>query len=177
MSFDAQPRLAGQGFTLTPLVEADRAGLTRAASDPEIWAMHPAKTRCKPQVFSPYFDMLLASASTLTVRDDATGDIIGCSRYYTAPDQPGTISIGFTFLTRPYWGGAANRMVKGLMLTHAFMHYPEVWFHIDPNNLRSQRATLKLGAEHAYDATLDLGGGGGPWKVYKLTQQGWKDTQ
>ena len=55
--------------------------------------------------FTAYFDFLLASGGTLAVRDRASGAIIGCSRYYVAPDTPAAISIGFTFLARDRWGG------------------------------------------------------------------------
>ena len=174
MGFDAQPTLTGAGFDLSPLCAADREGLTTAASDPEIWAQHPAKDRWKPEVFRPYFDKLLASGATLAFRDRASDAIIGCSRYYTAPDMPGTISIGFTFLARPYWGGVANRVIKAAMLGHAFRDFDAVWFHIDPDNTRSQMATMKQGAQHVYDATLDMGGGAVPWRCYRLDRAEWQ---
>ncbi|QIE47563.1 GNAT family N-acetyltransferase [Pseudohalocynthiibacter aestuariivivens] len=156
------------------MVAADYGGLHAAASDPEIWAQHPSPDRWKPEVYRPYFDSLLASRATLAMRDVAQDRIIGCSRYYTAPDMPGTISIGFTFLARAYWGGAANRAVKGLMLAHAFADFDAVWFHIGPDNIRSQKATMKLGARHVYDATLDMGGGTVPWRCYRLNRDAWQ---
>ena len=125
-------------------------------------------------MFCPYFDMLLASRATLVVIDIASGDIIGCSRYYTAPDRPGTISIGFTFLDQRYWGGTVNRAMKALMLAHAFAQFDAVWFHIDPTNIRSQKATMKLGARHAYDAELALGSAPAPWKIYRLDREDWQ---
>ncbi|WP_377505733.1 GNAT family N-acetyltransferase [Octadecabacter sp. R77987] len=173
MGFDAQPTLTGDTLTLRPLTGDDHDGLYRAASAPETWAGHPARDRYKPDVFRPYFELLLASRATLAVIDTATGEIIGCSRYYSAPDRPGTISIGFTFLDHRYWGGAVNRAMKGLMLAHAFADFDAVWFHIDPTNIRSQKATMKLGARHAYDAELALGPVPAPWKVYRLDRGDW----
>ncbi len=174
MGFDAQPILKGATLTLRPLAPDDYDGLYRAASNPETWAGHPAHDRHKPEVFCPYFDMLLASRATLVVIDIASGDIIGCSRYYTAPDRPGTISIGFTFLDQRYWGGTVNRAMKALMLAHAFAQFDAVWFHIDPTNIRSQKATMKLGARHAYDAELALGSAPAPWKIYRLDREDWQ---
>ncbi len=97
MGFDTLPELGGGGYRLRPLTEADRDGLWAVASDPEIWAQHPVKDRTTPKGFAPYFDKLLV-AETLAILDAKTGDVIGCSRYYTSPDRPGTISIGHTVL-------------------------------------------------------------------------------
>lgn len=174
MSFDPQPELQGGGFALRPLKAGDFDGLYAAASDPEIWVGHPSKTRHDVDVFRGYFDFLLVRGGTLVVLDRGQNKIIGCSRYYTAPDMPGSISIGFTFLERAYWGGAANFEVKRLMLGHAFSTFDEVWFHIDPTNIRSQKATAKLGAELVCDATLDLAGAPVEWKCYRLTREAWR---
>ena len=157
--FDDQLVLVGARFVLRPLEAGDRAGLTRAASDPAIWEQHPANGRWRPEVFAPYFDFLLASGGTLAI-EDADG-IVGCSRYYPVPHAPDDIGIGFTFLTRAHWGGAANREVKTLMLDHAFGHFERVWFHIAPDNIRSQKGTGKLGAVLEGRRFLDLAGTGG----------------
>lgn len=171
--FDAQPTLTGAALTLRPLAAADLDNLHTAANHPDIWAGHPAKDRYKREVFESYFQALLNSAATLVVIDRHTGTIIGCSRYYAAPDQPDSISIGFTFLNNAYWGGGTNFELKRLMLEHAFKTVDEVWFHIDPSNLRSQKATGKLGAECVYEAVLDLGGKAVLWGCYRLRHQDW----
>ncbi len=176
MVFDAQPRLRSDTLLLRPLVAEDFEGLHAAASDPETWAGHPARDRHHEGVFRPYFDFLLEAGGTLVIEDIADGRIIGCSRYYTAPDMPGTISIGFTFLNHKYWGGVWNFEVKRLMLSHAFQSFDEVWFHIDPTNIRSQTATTRLGAVHGYDTGLDLSGVEAPWKCYCLTRAAWDAT-
>ena len=119
--------------------------------------------------------MLLKKGGTLVIIDIASDNIIGCSRYYVAPDQPDSICIGFTFLNNAYWGGTTNFAVKQLMHTHVFETFSELWFHIGSNNLRSQKATGKLGAVHVYDAMLDLSGGGAALtKCYRLTKDAWE---
>lgn len=165
MSFDPQPSLSAGDIAIRALVAADREGLTRAASDPATWAGHPASDRWKPEVFGPYFDFLLANRSLVVERD---GTIIGASRFYVAPDTPDDISIGFTFLDCAHWGGAVNRVLKTLMLDHAFAEFERVWFHIAPTNIRSQKATAKLGAVHDHDAVLDLSGSAAPWQCWVL---------
>ncbi len=173
MSFDPQPELTGAILTLRPLRQDDFEGLRNAASDAQTWAGHPARDRHLPEVFAPYFDSLLASGTCLVVVHRASDRIIGCSRYYTAPDMPGSIAIGFTFLHHDFWGGAVNFELKRLMLGHAFDTFDDVWFHIDPTNIRSQKATAKLGAVFVHDAELQLGPMMALWKCYRLTQDAW----
>ena len=176
MSFDFQPSLAGPTLALRPLAPDDFEALHAAASDPEVWAGHPARNRFEREAFTPYFAFLVEAGGTLAILDRASGTIIGCSRYYVAPDEPDAISIGFTFLARAWWGGAANFELKRLMLDHAFRSFPEVWFHIAPTNIRSQKATAKLGAEYVRTATLDLAGTPAEWMCYRLTRAAWERT-
>ncbi|WP_279482126.1 GNAT family N-acetyltransferase [Aureimonas sp. SK2] len=172
--FDPGATLVGPKLTVRKLVSADLDGLHAAASDPEIWAGHPATTRWQREVFEPYFRMLIDLGGAVAVEDRSEGRIVGASRFYVAPDQRDAISIGFTFLDRTHWGGVANFEMKSLMLTHAFAHFGEVWFHIAPSNIRSQKATAKLGAVHAYDARLDLAGTPTDWQCFRLAKADWE---
>ena len=160
---------------LRPLKLDDLEGLYLVASAPEVWEGHPAKDRHRREVFEPYARSSLDSGTSLVVIDPKTDKIIGCSRYYVSPDQPDSISIGFTFLHHSYWGGATNFELKRLMLGHAFQYFAEVWFHIAPSNVRSQKATAKLGAEHVGDAVLDLSGGATLWMCFRLTRDTWEN--
>ncbi|NIX76616.1 GNAT family N-acetyltransferase [Microvirga terricola] len=171
--FDAQPKLQSSLLELRPLRREDLNGLFAAAGRPEVWAGHPAKDRYKRDVFEKYFEFLLETKSTLVVIDRQSDKIIGCSRYYVAPDQPDSMSIGFTFLNHAYWGGGTNFEVKRLMLDHAFQTFSEVWFHIAPTNIRSQKATAKLGAEHVYNATLNLSGTPSEGMCFRLSKEAW----
>lgn len=173
MSFDFQPTLTGPMLTLRPLRAEDYDVLYSAANDPELWAGHPAKDRWKPEVFAPYFQQLLTSVATLAVIELASGNVIGCSQYYQVEDAPDDISIGFTFLARAWWGGGANAELKRLMLDHAFKSYEKVWFHINPANIRSQKATAKIGAVYDHDAAIGISGAPGAWKCYVLTRTVW----
>lgn len=155
---------------------ADFEVLHRAASSPETWAGHPANNRYERTVFEPYFEFLLKNGGTLVVEDAGTGTVIGCSRYYSAPDRPESLSIGFTFLDHRYWGGTTNFEMKRLMLGHAFETFNEVWFHIASTNVRSQKATAKLGAEHVYDAVLNLSGAAVEWMCFRLRRDTWQQV-
>ncbi|MBL4805990.1 MAG: GNAT family N-acetyltransferase [Rhodobacteraceae bacterium] len=172
--FNTQPILENRYLCLRPLAETDFDQLFATAKDPQTWAGHPVSDRFKPDVFRKYFDFLLETGSALIIIDRAENRVIGCSRYYIAPDLPDGISIRFTFLHHDNWGGQTNFQLKKLMLTHAFKTYDTVWFHIDPTNIRSQKATAKLGAKPVYDADLDLAGAPASWKCYSLAQSDWK---
>lgn len=169
--FDPQPVLEGRGLRLRPLSIADRDGLFRAAADPLLWAQHPAKTRHERSVFDPYFDFLLSRGTALVAEDHGT--VIGTSSFYLTPEDPPAASIGFTFLARSHWGGAANREMKGLMLAHLFRHHDSAWLHIAPDNIRSQKATEKLGAIRQADRVLDLGTGAALHATYRLDKTDW----
>ena len=106
--------------------------------------------------------------------DRQMDQVIGCSAFYTDTNALSRLSIGFTFLIRAQWGGLTNRVVKGLMLDHVFGHSTEAWFHISPENLRSQAATRKLGAVLTHEDQINLGSGLQTWRCYCLTNEAWK---
>jgi RimJ/RimL family protein N-acetyltransferase len=146
MSFELQPELEGETLRLRPLAEADREALYAVASDPALWALHPAHDRHERPVFDKLFDESIASGGALTVIDKASGAIIGSSRYSFTYAEPGEVEIGWTFLARTHWGGATNRELKRLMLAHAFRFVDRVIFRVGEHNLRSRRALEKIGA-------------------------------
>jgi N-acetyltransferase len=172
--FGLAPTLAGHGLRLRPLAETDIGPLQAAAADPAIWAQHPARDRFRPEAFEPYARRLLALGGALVVIDAASDAIIGASRFYVGPDAPEDVAIGFTFLAAAHWGGRTNLALKRLMLDHAFRTFDTVWFHIGPDNVRSQKATAKLGAERRSRQTVDLGMGPTDCLCFALTRADWR---
>lgn len=146
MRFDLQPTLTGQLLQLRPLRREDFDELFRAASDPLIWEQHPESDRYQRSVFQRYFDTAIESGGAFAILDRATGRIIGSSRYWNVAEHGSEVEIGWTFLERDHWGGKYNRELKTLMLDHAFRFVERVIFVIGENNLRSQKATQKIGA-------------------------------
>ena len=100
--FDKQPILADGTYHLRPLTWDDQPALRAAAADPLIWAGHPDTDRYKPEVFDLLFPKLMAFKGAMIVEHD--GAVIGTSTYYAGSTQPGTIAIGYSFLTRPSRG-------------------------------------------------------------------------
>ena len=177
MRFDDQPTLTGDTLRLRPFTLDDVPALRAAASDPAIWAGHPANDRYKPDVFAAYADMLLSSGGTLVVEHRPSNAIIGCSRYYPTSDAPGAFGIGFTFLTTAFWGGKTNLEMKTLMLDHAFETLDQMWFHIATTNIRSQKATAKIGARYVATRASEFSGSGGAqtWMCYVLDKEDWQN--
>jgi len=147
---DRQPTLEGPKLLLRPLRAEDWDALFAVASDPLIWEVHPAHDRWQEPVFRAFFDDALAHGGALAVIDKAANDsggaIIGSSRYQWLEEADrGSVEIGWTFLAREYWGGAANRELKRLMVSHALASIAECRFVVGESNWRSRRAMEKIG--------------------------------
>jgi RimJ/RimL family protein N-acetyltransferase len=163
-----QPTLKGALVTLRPLQEQDWEALYAAAADPLIWEQHPESDRWTEPVFRRYFEGAIASGGGLAVLENATGEVIGSSRFCNALPHAEEIEIGYTFLARRYWGGRYNREMKRLMLDHILGHYSRVVFVIGPANLRSRTAVERLGAVEIPERAAERG------VVYTITQSQWE---
>ena len=170
-----QPTLEGEGLLLRPLEASDRAGLYEAASDPLIWEQHPAKDRWQPGPFDAFFEGAVASQGALLIQD-GEGLVLGTSRYY---DEEGarSVAIGYTFLRRSHWGGDSNGRVKALMLNHAFESVEEVRFHVGRDNLRSQKALAKLGAERVSAPDPDPRFPPEAYAIFRLSRAHWANER
>ncbi len=157
MSFELQPTLTGALVTLRPLRADDFDALFAVAGDPLIWEQHPASDRWQEPVFRRFVADGLASGGALIVFDNATGNVIGSSRYHGYDADRSEIEIGWTFLARSHWGGRYNGEMKRLMLDHAFRFVDRVLFLIGPDNIRSQRAVERIGAARAGSRTDGAG--------------------
>ncbi|MDH4125682.1 MAG: GNAT family N-acetyltransferase [Gammaproteobacteria bacterium] len=169
IEFDFQPTLIGPRLTVRPIKVSDWQGMFTAASDPQIWVQHPASDRYQEAVFRNYFDGALASGSGFAFVDNSSGQIVGSSRYHGYDPAVHEVEIGWTFLTRPYWGGSYNAEVKHLMLEHAFRFVDTVVFWVGASNWRSRRAMLKIGGVlRAGDWLRSHGATSEPYAVYEI---------
>ncbi len=146
MAFDPQPVLLGRSLTVRPLRQVHFEAVYAVARDPLVWEQHPAPDRHLPDVFKQFFAEALESGGALVVVA-INGPVMGSSRFHGYDRQRSEVEIGWTFLSRSYWGGAANHELKRLMLGHAFRFVERVIFLVRPENCRSQRALEKIGGE------------------------------
>jgi len=166
---DWQPMLEGELVLLRPTRSEDWDEMFAAASDPLIWAGHPAKDRYTEPVFRNFFDGALESGGALTILDKATGRIIGCSRYHDHVRGLSRVEIGYTFLVRSCWGGTVNGEVKRLMLDHAFNFVDTVQFAVAADNIRSRKACEKIGATLSDRTEIRVTGRGEvPYCIYEI---------
>jgi RimJ/RimL family protein N-acetyltransferase len=153
-----QPELQNAIIKLSPLLETDFDRLFAIASDPKIWEQHPTKERYRKEVFHLYFDGAVKSQSAFLVFDQLSNELIGCTRYYDSRPEQRSVAIGYTFLSRRYWGGQYNSAMKSLMLINAFKFVDTVFFHVGATNIRSQKAVMKLGANKVKEVDFDYYG-------------------
>jgi RimJ/RimL family protein N-acetyltransferase len=166
MAFNPQPTLTGELLELRPLRAEDFEALYAVASDPLIWEQHPDNDRWKPDVFREFFQGAMKSGGALVALDRRDGKIIGSSRYHGFASQGEEVEVGWTFLSRAYWGGRFNGEMKRLMLAHAFKSFRSVVLMIGPSNIRSQRAAERIGARRIDNR---LGPDGQERVVYRLS--------
>jgi len=173
MTFNPQPKLNGTLLELRPLSPSDFDSLYAVASDPLMWEMHPAKDRYQLEVFKKFFEDAIQGGSAFLVSDKKKGTTIGCTRYYDLNLEKSEVCIGFTFLSRAYWGSAYNLEMKKLMVAHALKSVKNIIFHVGPKNLRSRRAVEKLGAvfvEYVEKLHPLPAGGWSDGVIYKLDE-------
>jgi RimJ/RimL family protein N-acetyltransferase len=138
---------------LYPLKPADFEELYQVASDPLIWEQHPNPDRYKRDIFTVYFEGALQSGGAMLIRD-AQGLAIGSSRFYDWEAELREVKIGYTFFARACWGKPYNKSTKTLMVGHALQAADRVLFHVGVNNIRSQKAMEKLGAQVIDEVTV-----------------------
>lgn len=170
---DRQPVLEGERLTLRPLRAADWDALFAVASDPLIWAQHPAHDRWQEPVFRAFFDDALANQGALVAIDRTTGAVIGSSRFQGLDaENGGSVEIGWTFLARSHWGGTTNHEMKRLMLAHALASVAECRFLVGESNTRSRRALERIGAclTDRREERIMAGGKVIPHRTYVITR-------
>ncbi len=137
--------LKNEHVWLEPLKQAHFEELYLVASDPLIWEQHPNPDRYKLDAFTNYFKGAMESGGAFIIRDASSGIALGSSRYCAYNEANKEIQIGYTFFARSCWGKSINKVVKALMLSHAFNFVDKVAFYVGANNIRSQKAMERIG--------------------------------
>ena len=170
-----QPTLENDLVLLRPLLETDFDLLYRVAKDPLIWEQHPNNDRYKPEVYSRFFEDSMNSKGAIIIIDKSTNNVIGSSRFNPLNNVVNAIEIGWSFLSREYWGGRYNKAIKKLMIDYAFEFVEDIIFYIGKENIRSQKAVIKIGGrriieEHLYHLIKDSES---DW-TYRINKEDWK---
>jgi len=175
MNFNIQPTLENEKAILYPLQEKDFEILYTTASDPKIWEQHPNKDRWKKEIFKTFFDGAIQSKGAFKIVDRATDRVIGSTRIYDYNEQENSIFIGYTFYAVAYWGKGLNRLVKATMLDYIFQFVSKVYFHIGADNIRSQIAIGRLGAEKIAEQEVTYFGEAPKLNfMYEISKEKWE---
>ena len=88
-------------------------------------------------------------ALPFAVKDNATGKIVGSTRYCNVDHINKRLEIGYTWYAKSVQRSAINTQCKLLLLNHAFetLDYNAVEFRTDWFNQKSQAAIERLGAK------------------------------
>ena len=144
--------LVGQHATLEPLDASHVAPLAEAASDGELWRLWYTGV-ASPERMAGYVAAALDmreryDAMPFVVRD-ATGAVVGSTRYFNVDVANRRLEIGHTWYARRAQRTPLNTECKLLLLSHAFeklgciaVEFRTHWF-----NQASRAAIARLGAK------------------------------
>ena len=144
--------LAGRRVRLEPLTLDHAEDLARIGLEPELWRLQPAPIET-PEDMRRYVESALegwraGSMLPFAIRDQASGRVIGSTRYMDIAPEHRRLEIGATWLTPSFQRTAANTEAKLLLLTHAFesLGAIRVVFKTEVANERSRAALSRIGA-------------------------------
>ena len=144
--------LEGHGVRLEPLAPAHEAGLAAAVADGRLWELWYTAVPEPDRVANYIADALAGQAAghmlPWAVRELATGEVVGSTRYHDVVAPIDRVEIGYTWYARRWQRSHVNTASKLLLLIHAFetVGCRVVGLRTDNFNFRSQRAIEALGA-------------------------------
>ncbi|HSD00623.1 MAG TPA: GNAT family protein [Casimicrobiaceae bacterium] len=145
--------LRGTHAVLEPLAPEHLEGVRAAAADGGLWRLWYTSVPV-PEATQAWFDKALdvrerLGGMTFVVREAASGDIVGSTRYFNVDAPNRRLEIGHTWYAKRAQRTAINTECKLLLLGHAFetlsciaVEFRTHWF-----NHASRRAIERLGAK------------------------------
>ncbi len=145
------PILEGFGVRLEPMGPQHVEGLTRIAIDPTNWRYMNLRIETPADV-QKLVDDSVRAAEAGTVMPWVTtvdGEVVGATSFLDINRTHRTVEIGFTWLGKNWRGSGVNPRVKLLQLQFATetSQMRRIALKTHHENLHSQRAMLKLGAQ------------------------------
>jgi RimJ/RimL family protein N-acetyltransferase len=192
----AMPTLTGSRIRLEPLRYEQAADyLAAAGSDEEAaeifrWQSPPGGALARPVTEEDsrrhIVAALAARARGLRLPyaqiDTATGRFAGTTSFADPDPVLRTLTIGYTWLGRPWWGTGANAEAKQLMLTFAFetLGAVRVALVTDIRNQRARAAIERLGATQEGTLRKHRRRADGSWRdtvIYAITDDDWPQVK
>ena len=149
---DLQPvTLSGDIVRLEPMAAAHAEELARIGLHPDLWRLQPEPVDT-PDDMRRYVERALAGQRAgaclpFVIVQQATGRIIGATRYMDIALAHKRLEIGATWLTPASQRSGANTEAKFLLLQHAFetIGIMRVVFKTELSNTQSRQAILRIG--------------------------------
>ena len=145
--------LQGHGVHLEPLSSEHHDALAKAAADGKLWELWFTSV-AEPGQMQTYIAAALAGRDDghmlpFAVREVASGEIVGSTRYHDIVREADRVEIGYTWYAKRWQRSYVNTACKLLLLAHAFeaLGCKVVGFRTDNFNFASQRAIGALGAK------------------------------
>jgi len=145
--------LEGHGVRLEPMTVEHHDALVSAASDGNLWELWFTAVP-EPKETREYIETALAGYRAghmlpWVVRDVATGQVVGSTRYHDIVVAIDRVEIGYTWYRKSRQRTHVNTTCKLLLLEHAFeaLGCKVVGWRTDNFNFKSQRAIEALGAK------------------------------
>jgi RimJ/RimL family protein N-acetyltransferase len=144
--------LEGGGIRLEPLTEDHHDALVAASADGRLWELWftavPPAEGMRAYVADALQGQRDGHMLPWAVRDTASGDVIGSTRYHDVLPAMDRVEIGYTWYAQSRQRTHVNTTCKRLLLGHAFdtLGCKVVGLRTDNFNFRSQRAIEALGA-------------------------------
>jgi RimJ/RimL family protein N-acetyltransferase len=140
------------GIRLEPLGEDHCEGLNAAAADGRLWDLWfttvPPRDGMRTYIADALRGQQDGHMLPWAVRDVATGEVVGSTRYHDIVPSIDRVEIGYTWYGASRQRTGVNTTCKLLLLRHAFetLGCRVVGLRTDNFNFRSQRAIEALGA-------------------------------
>ena len=153
MRFIEPVTLTGAHATIEPLGPDHEQALERAAADGELWRLWyttvPAPGKTGSYIATALDMRERLDAMPFVIREKASGEVVGCTRYFNVDATNRRLEIGHTWYATRVQRGPINTECKLLLLTHAFetlqciaVEFRTHWF-----NHASRTAIERLGAK------------------------------
>ncbi|HEU4813422.1 MAG TPA: GNAT family N-acetyltransferase [Xanthomonadaceae bacterium] len=150
-SWTTPPVLGGDYVRLEPLAPAHAEGLRQATQDGRLWELTVTNVPAPDEV-DAWIDAALAmqasgNAMAFAVRD-ASGRVVGSTRYYDLLPATPRLQIGYTWYAKSVQRTGLNSEAKLLLLAHAFetLGCVSVGLQTSARNVASRAAIARLGA-------------------------------
>ncbi len=144
--------LYGRHLRLEPLHAEHEPDLQEAAADGALWRLRVTSVPEPDQTAIYIANALMGqhdgSMLPFVVRENASGRVVGCTRYHDIVIAVDRVEIGYTWYAQRVQRSAINTETKLLLLGHAFeaLGCQVVGLRTDHMNFASQRAIERLGA-------------------------------